>query len=61
MNSNEVKELINRGETETIEFKSWVKTSDFKKLIKLCVKEIVALSNSKGANYIKIKCFYEKV
>lgn len=48
MNSCELLELIEQGETETIEFKSWVKTPDFKKLIKLCVKEIVALSNSNG-------------
>ena len=37
MNSCELLELIEQGETETIEFKSWVKTPDFKKLIKLCV------------------------
>jgi len=48
MDSSQLLELIKQGETETTEFKSWGKTQDFKKLIKLCVKEIVALSNSNG-------------
>lgn len=48
MNSSQLLELIKQGETETVEFKSWVKIPDYKKLIKLCVKEIVALSNSNG-------------
>lgn len=48
MNDCQLMELIKHGETETTEFKSWVKTPDFKKLIKLCVKEVVALSNSNG-------------
>lgn len=52
MNSSQLLELIKQGETETIEFKSWVKTPDFKKFIKLCVKEIVALSNSSGGYLI---------
>ncbi len=48
MNCSRLLKLIKQGETSTIEFKSWVKTPDFKKLIKLCVKEVVALSNSNG-------------
>lgn len=48
MDASQLLELINQGETLTTEFKSWVKIPDFKKLIKLCVKEIVALSNSNG-------------
>lgn len=32
MNSNQLLELIKQGETETIEFKSWVKTPDLKSL-----------------------------
>lgn len=48
MNSSQLLELIKQGGTETVEFKSWVKIPDYKKLIKLCVKEIVALSNSNG-------------
>lgn len=36
MNKRQLLELIKQGETETTEFKSWVKTPDFKKLIKLC-------------------------
>ena len=48
MNEYELLDLINQGENENIEFKSWIKTPDFKQLIKLCVKEIVALTNSNG-------------
>lgn len=48
MDSCQLIELIKQGEKETVEFKSWIKTKDLKKLIKLCVKEVVALSNSNG-------------
>ena len=48
MNELELLNLINQGESEEIEFKSWIATPNFKQMIKLCVKEIVALANSNG-------------
>lgn len=52
MNEYELLDLINQGENENIEFKSWIKTPDFKQLIKLCVKEIVALTNYNGGLFV---------
>ena len=48
MNRIDVLNLINGGETESVEFKSWIKTPNYKELIKLCVKELVALANTNG-------------
>lgn len=48
MNKSELQDLINHGETINVEFKSWIETPNFKNLIKLCVKEVVALANSEG-------------
>ena len=44
----ELQDLINGGENLKVEFKSWIETPNFKSLIKLCVKEVVALANSDG-------------
>lgn len=43
-----IKDMIEEGESITVEFKSWVKTPNFKELIKLSVKELVALANTNG-------------
>lgn len=48
MDELELVDLINHGECEKVEFKSWKETPHFKQLIKLCVKEVVALANSQG-------------
>ena len=48
MDKSELQDLINHGEKINVEFKSWVETPNFKNLIKLCVKEVVALANSEG-------------
>lgn len=48
MRMEELQDLINGGENLKVEFKSWIETSNFKSLIKLCVKEVVALANSDG-------------
>ena len=48
MDELELLDLIDQGESEKIEFKSWIATPNFKQMIKLCVKEIVALANSSG-------------
>lgn len=48
MRMEELQDLINGGENLKVEFKSWIETPNFKSLIKLCVKEVVALANSDG-------------
>nr|QHW12393.1 hypothetical protein SD607_00039 [Macrococcus canis] len=41
-------EIIRNGEINTVEFKSWKKSSNFKELIDLLVKEAVGFANTKG-------------
>lgn len=48
MDQKDLLNLIEQGEGIEIEFKSWKNTPNFKNLIKLCVKEIVALANTEG-------------
>ncbi len=48
MNKDELQNIIDLGENIKVEFKSWKETPNFKKLIQLCVKEIVALVNCEG-------------
>ena len=45
-------EIISNGETNTVEFKSWQKASNFKELIDLLVKEAVGFANTKGGMII---------
>lgn len=44
----DISQIIKAGETNTVEFKSWVKTSNYKEMIDLVVKEAVGLANTKG-------------
>lgn len=39
---------LNKGESLTVEFKSWIKCSGVKECVKLSVPELVAFSNAKG-------------
>lgn len=41
-------DIIKNGESNTVEFKSWKKSSNFKELIELLVKEAVGFANTKG-------------
>ena len=36
------------GESQTVEFKSWVKASGFKEVINLAVDELIAFANADG-------------
>jgi len=42
-------QIIKEGETNTVEFKSWIKTPKYKEMIDLLVKEPVGFANTKGA------------
>lgn len=48
MIQKELEKIIKNGESNTVEFKSWIKASGMKERIKLAVEELVAFSNSKG-------------
>lgn len=39
---------LNKGESLTVEFKSWIKCSGVKECVNLSVPELVAFSNAKG-------------
>lgn len=41
-------QIIQKGETSTVEFKSWIKTPNYKEMIELLVKEAVGFANTKG-------------
>lgn len=43
-----IKNILNNGESFTVEFKSWKKASNMKERIKLAVDELVAFANAKG-------------
>ena len=43
-----LKEIITKGETTTVEFKSWIKADSMKERINLAVPELIAFANSKG-------------
>ena len=48
MDEQELKKIIENGETVTVEFKSWIKASSMKERINLAVEELIAFANSKG-------------
>lgn len=45
-------DIIKNGESNTVEFKSWKKSSNFKDLIELLVKEAVGFANTKGGTIL---------
>lgn len=48
MAEEEFKKILDKGETDTVEFKSWVKARNMKEIISLAVDELIAFANSKG-------------
>lgn len=48
MTEEEFKKILDKGETDTVEFKSWVKVRNMKEIISLAVDELIAFANSKG-------------
>lgn len=48
MESKEFEKIIKSGETNTVEFKSWIKAKSNKERMSFLVEEIVAFANSKG-------------
>lgn len=48
MTEEEFKKVLEKGETETVEFKSWIKAKNQKEIISLAVDELIAFANHKG-------------
>lgn len=50
MNRNDefMDDVIKVGENDTVEFKSWVKTSGRNARVRLAVDELIAFANAKG-------------
>lgn len=48
MKAEEFKNILDKGETDTVEFKSWIKARNQKEIISLAVDELIAFANCKG-------------
>lgn len=48
MDEQSINDIITKGETATVEFKSWIKADSMKERINLAVPELIAFANSKG-------------
>ena len=48
MTEEEFKEILDKEETDTVEFKSWINTRNMKEIISLAVDELIAFANTKG-------------
>ena len=48
MTEEKFKEILDKKETDTVEFKSWVNARNMKEIILLAVDELIAFANSKG-------------
>lgn len=55
MESEELLQLIDKGETREIEFKSWIKAKSKKDLMGVITKEAVALANTFGGYILRWK------
>ena len=48
MDITKLEKIINKGETDTVEFKSWIKSKNMKERINLAVDELIGFANAKG-------------
>ena len=48
MKEDEFKKILNKGETDTVEFKSWVNAKNQREIVSLAVDELIAFANYKG-------------
>ena len=44
----ELRRILSGGESQTVEFKSWIHAGDARKRTQLAVKELVAFANARG-------------
>lgn len=48
MKEDEFKKILDKGETDTVEFKSWVNAKNQREIVSLAVDELIAFANYKG-------------
>ena len=48
MTLEQFEKVLKKGESNTVEFKSWFNAKDFKQRINLVVPELIAFANTKG-------------
>ena len=48
MKVEEFKKILDKGETDAVEFKSWIKAKNQKEIISLAVDELIAFANHRG-------------
>jgi len=48
LNREEFEDILKAGETDTVEFKSWIKAKNTKERVALAVDELIAFANTKG-------------
>lgn len=48
MTESEFEDILKTGETDTVEFKSWINTRSTKERVSLAVDELIAFANTKG-------------
>lgn len=48
MNIKEFEQILQQGESTTVEFKSWTKAKDFKERVSLAVDELMSFANAEG-------------
>lgn len=52
MTTEEFKKILDKGETDTVEFKSWINTRNIKEIVSFTVDEFVLLLTAKVKTYI---------
>lgn len=50
--TEEFKEILDAGENDTVEFKSWINARNVKDIISLAVDELIAFANNKGGTVL---------
>jgi ATP-dependent DNA helicase RecG len=48
LTESEFEDILKTGETDTVEFKSWINTRSTKERVSLAVDELIAFANTKG-------------
>lgn len=48
MKEDEFKKILDKGETDTVEFKSWINAKNQREIVSLAVDELIAFANYKG-------------
>lgn len=58
MAEEEFKKILDKGETDTVEFKSWVKARNMKEIISLAVDELIAFANRSSVENSTLRSYH---